>query len=342
LNDKGPLRQETRRRVLREAQRLRYIPHGAARSLITRRTHTLGVLLPDIYGEFFSELIRGIDATARRRGYHVLVSGFHGHGGETRAMLRAMRGRVDGLIVLAPDLAASDLDRNLPQDLPVVLLNGVGASRHPAIGVDNFRGAFALARHMISRGHRSFAIVGGPSGNRDAAERLRGYRQGLGPLRARATTSIAGDFREEGGYRAASRILAEKRRPSAVLAANDAMAVGLLCAFQERGVRVPEDMALTGFDDIPIARFLTPPLTTVHVPIRDLGSRATTRLLDSLEGGSARRLRPEILPATLVVRASCGSGSGEKPAPRQRTVFQSERVQQRRVRDSPLPEEGAR
>lgn len=304
LNRKGPLREETARRVRRVVERLRYTPHGAARSLITRRTHTIGVLLPDMFGEFFSELIRGIDLAARERGYHVLVSGFHGRQAETRTMLRAMRGRVDGLIVLSADLATRDLEASLPGDLPVVVLNGEDNGAFAAISVDNYGGAFALARHMIGRGHRRFAVVAGPARNRDAGERLRGYRDGLGREARRALT-LPGDFREEGGYRAASRILVENPRPSAVLAANDAMAIGLLSAFRERRVRVPEDIAVTGFDDIPIARFVSPPLTTVRVPITRLGADATTRLLDGLEG-KTRRARREILPTSLVVRSSCG------------------------------------
>jgi LacI family transcriptional regulator len=339
LNDKGPLREETRRRVRRAAERLHYIPHGGARSLITRRTHTLGVLLPDIFGEFFSELIRGIDVTARRRGYHVLVSGFHGHRSETRAMLRAMRGRVDGLIVLAPDLPAADLERNLPVDLPVVLVNGAPVGRHGSIGVDNFRGALAVARHMVSEGHESFAIVTGPPGNRDAAERLRGYRQGLGPARGRRAIVIRGDFREETGYRAVPRILAEKRRPSAVLAANDAMAIGVLCALQERGVAVPDDIALAGFDDIPIARFVNPPLTTVRVPITDLGARAAARLLAGVEESHPLRPAREMLPATLVVRASSRRREG---APETGLAIPWNRVSRRATRDSTLRQEGAR
>ena len=340
LNDKGPIRPETRRRVGRAIEKLRYVPHGAARSLITRRTHTLGVLLPDIFGEFFSELIRGIDLAARTRGYHVLVSGFHGHPSETRAMLRAMRGRVDGLIVLSAGLRTEDLDRNVPGDLPVVLLNDEGSGHYDSICVDNYGGAFALARHVIARGHRNFGVVMGPAGNRDAAERLRGYHDGLGRTIARQAVRIRGDFREEAGYRAAARILAAKRRPSAVLAANDAMAIGLLCAFREQGILVPEDIALVGFDDIPIARFVTPPLTTVRVPILELGSRATARLLRTFESSGRPPIRRETLPTTLVVRASCGVPLRSVQIGLRARL--PETIQTKATRDSELPEEGAR
>ncbi len=313
VNEKGPVREETRFRIRRAIEKLRYAPHGAARSLITRKTHTLGVLLPDLFGEFFSELIRGIDAAARGRGYHLLVSGSHEDPVETQELLRAIRGRVDGLIALSPGLDARAFEENLPAGFPVVLLNSViRRSGYGSILVDNYGGAFAMVRHMIHLGHRRIAFVTGPANNHDASERLRGYRDALRRHAGTSALEIPGDFREEAGYRAASRILRSRPRPAAVFAANDAMAIGLLCAFRERGVRVPEEMALAGFDDIPIARFVTPPLTTVRVPIADLGSRATARLLHALEGSDGRARRHEVLPTTLVVRSSCGTAPKPK------------------------------
>ena len=272
-------------------------------------------MLPDLFGEFFSELIRGIDLAARQRGYHLIVSGSHSDRAETREMLRAMRGRVDGLLVLSADLDARELETNLPFGFPVVLLNGAGKGVFDAIRVDNYGGASAIVRHVIGLGHERIAFVTGPGKNLDAAERLRGFRDAVGQASGTAALEIPGDFREESGYRAAARILRSKLRPTAVLAANDAMAIGLLAAFRERHVRVPEDVALAGFDDIPIARYMTPPLTTVSVPIADLGTRAAARLLHALDGDEASRMRREdILPTSLVIRASCGERSRARSA----------------------------
>ena len=308
INGKGPVREATRRRIRRVVERLRYAPHGAARSLITRETRTLGVLLPDLFGEFFSELIRGIDLAARQSGYHLLVSGSHGDRLEVQALLRAIRGRVDGLIALSPDVNALAFEANLPAGFPVVLLNGGDRrSDYGSIRVDNYGGAFAMTRHLTGLGHRRIAFVTGPVRNPDASERLRGYRDAVGRHGRDGALEIPGDFREDAGYRAASRLLTCKPLPTAVFAANDAMAIGLLCALRRRRVRVPEDLALAGFDDIPIAPFIAPPLTTVHVPIAELGSRATVRLLQALETGDGRTGREEILPTTLVVRSSCGA-----------------------------------
>ena len=310
LNGKEPVRDDTRRRIRAVVERLHYSPHGAARSLITRRTNTLGVLLPDVYGEFFSEVIRGVDSCARQHGYHLLVSGSHSDGTEIEAVLRAARGRVDGWIVMSPELDTRVLKRNLTDGLPAVLLNGV-ANGDPfdSIRVDNYGGAFAMVSHLISLGHRRIAHLAGPVGNRDASERLRGYRDSMRSVSNRSSRELemAGDFREEAGLAAGHRLLTWKNRPTAVFAANDAMAIGLLAAFQEGRLRVPQDLAVAGFDDIPIARFATPPLSTVRVPIAELGAQATRLLLGALAGPKDRVRSHETLPTTLVLRASCGA-----------------------------------
>ncbi len=317
INDKGPVAEETRRRILATIDQLRYVPHGAARSLITNQTDTIGVLLPDLYGEFFSEVIRGIDLAARRSGFHVLISGFHSDRAEIEAVLRALRGRVDGLIVLSPDVDAQGLRRNLPETLPVVLLNTringringrAGGGELDAINVDNHGGAFAMVRHLAGLGHRRIALICGPAENADARERLRGYRDALRAegIELSAALEMPGDFSEDSGYRAGQRLLTLEPRPEAVFAANDSMAIGCLFALREAGVRVPEDVALAGFDDIPIARYVTPPLSSVHVPIAELGERAMERLLHAVERKNAHERRQETVPTTLVVRGSCG------------------------------------
>ncbi|HEY0510750.1 MAG TPA: LacI family DNA-binding transcriptional regulator [Thermoanaerobaculia bacterium] len=316
LNDKGPVAVETRQRILEAIEKLRYVPHGAARSLITNQTDTIGVLLPDLYGEFFSEVIRGIDQAARRDGFHVLVSGFHSDRAEIAAVLRALRGRVDGLIVLSPDVDAQTLRRNLPETLPVVLLNTrvdgqLDGAAFDAINLDNRGGAFAMVRHLAGLGHRRIALIEGPEENADARERRRGYRDALraeGVERSPAL-ELAGDFSEEAGYRAGRRLLALAPRPTAVFAANDSMAIGCLFALREAGVQVPGDVALAGFDDIPIARYITPPLSSVHVPIAELGTRAMERLLHAVESKNEHERRQETVPTTLMVRGSCGGAA---------------------------------
>lgn len=305
LNGAGAVTDATRARVQRVAEKLHYTPHAAARSLSTRRTQTIGVLLPDIYGEFFSELLRGIDAAARSRGLHLLVTGSHGDASEAAAAIRAMAGRVDGLLVLSPYLESNFLSMARTR-APVVLMNA-RSSEFPAFAIDNYGGALAMGSHLSALGYRRIAHVGGPADNFDAQERLRGYRAALAKQRPRLDALVeAGDFSEESGYAAGKRLLARSQRPDAIFAANDMMAIGCLFALTEAGVGVPGEIALAGFDDIPIARFVTPPLTTVHVDIADMGRRALDALNLSIEGSTARGRFATTLPTELVIRASCG------------------------------------
>ena len=299
---------ETRQRVAAVAARLGYSPHGAARSLITRTTHALGVLLPDLYGEFFSEIIRGIDHTAQAAGYHILVSSSHDSKDEIDAALRSMRGRVDGLIIMSPDLEARRTLQTLQGSFPVVLLNGgAEAKAFDTITIKNHEGAREMTLHLIARGHRRIAMVCGPQRNYDAAERLRGYHTALteSGIEHEASLVVRGDFSELSGYGAVSQLLELEPRPTAIFAANDSMAIGALSALREAGLRVPDDIAVAGFDDIPLARYMNPPLSTVHVDISQLGERAAARLLTSLKKGN-RPHQQLLLPTTLVIRASCG------------------------------------
>lgn len=307
---RDPVSEHTRTRVCAVGARLGYAPHGAAQSLITNRTRTIGVLLPDLHGEFFSEVIRGIDQTARRQGYHLLVSSAHQDPAAMEAALRAMRGRVDGMIIMSPDLAARSQLASLPVRFPIVLLNSADAGRHAgSITIANFEGAYAMVQHLVALGHRRIATLCGTEGNLDAAERLRGFRAALANagIEPDPELELSGDFDEHSGFAAARRMLALDPLPTAVFAANDSMAIGALSALRQAGLRVPEDIAVSGFDDIPMARYLDPPLTSVHVDISTLGERAARRLLDAMRNPGEAARTDEVLPAQLVVRVSCGA-----------------------------------
>lgn len=312
LNASAPVREETRARVLDVARELRFSPNSAARSLSRQRAGALGVILPDLYGEFFSELLRGIDQEAQRAGHSLLVSSSHHDSRGIGAAVRAMRGRVDGLMVMAPDVSAPLLADVLPAGIPTVLLNGpaVDADVHE-ITVDNFGGARAMTRHLLGIGHTRIGFIAGAALNHEASERERGYLAALreAGVTADRTLNVRGDFSEDGGWRGARELLALAERPTVIFAANDAMAVGALSALREAGVRVPEEVAVAGFDDIPVARFLNPPLTSVRVGIAALGERAAALVLSALAERSPPRQRPrrDVLPAELVIRDSCGA-----------------------------------
>jgi len=317
LNASAPVNSATRVRVLDAARSLRFSPNGAARSLSRRRAGALGVILPDLYGEFFSELLRGIDQCAQAAGHTLLVSSSHHDAAGVMAAVRAMRGRVDGVVIMAPEIAATALRASLPDGLPAVLLNSTLVDPLPSISVDNVGGARQVVRHLVSLGHERIGFICGPARNAEAKDRLKGYRAGLetAGLSYDDRLVVRGDFTEEGGSDSVQRMLSDPAcTPSAIFAANDAMAVGALSALREARFDVPGRMAVVGFDDIPVARFLGPPLTTVRVNIAALGARAAALLLSSVSERpppDAPLLR-EVLPTELVVRSSCGASRFSK------------------------------
>ena len=313
LNGSGPVSDGARQRVEDAATALRYVPHGAAQSLSTRRTLNLGVILPDLYGEFFSQFIRGLDQATRAAGYHLLLSGSHAQDAEVDAALRAMRARVDGLILMSPDIDPDRLLEVLPPGSPTVLVNtpfGDGDS-FDTLDVDNRGGAYAMVRHFVSLGHQRIGLIGGRASNYDARERRTGYRTALeeSGLEHRPEWEVEADFTKSSGYESARRLLENGDRPTAVFAANDSMAIGALSAIQEAGLNVPADVAVGGFDDIPIARYVTPALTSVHVDLTGLGERAVELLLMSIRGQGVRVPVHEVAPTELVVRRSCGASN---------------------------------
>lgn len=307
LNGSGSVASATRAAVQQAVARLAYVPDNAARILSTRNTQCIGVLLPDLHGEFFSELIRGIDRAVRARRLHLLLSCSHGDAGEARASLEALRGRVDGLLIMSPHIDAKVLAASLPASMPTVLMNTpLDAARYSTIDLDNYGGAVAMMRHLVGRGFRRIAHIAGPDDNLDAKSRLAGYRDALAELLPAAMPQVLrGDFTEEAGYRAGRLVVSLSERPDAVFAANDMMAAGCLFALSEAGVVVPDEVALAGFDDVPIARFVTPPLTTVRVRIAELGELAIERLVAAIEAGPADKVTRQTLRTELIVRNSC-------------------------------------
>ena len=310
LNNKARVNEETARRVWTAAADLDYWPNEAARTLTTNRTHVIGVLLPDLHGEFFSEVIRGIDQAAREAKYQILVSSSHADHHEVMTAAKSMQGRIDGLIFMASDNGLAEAVDRIQGRMPLVLINPRRIVKGMAsLRIGNFMGAREAVSHLLRLGHEDIAILKGPSGNIDAEERLRGYRHALAAAGRDlgASREFQGDFREPSGYRAAAEILGGRQRPSAVFACNDMMAIALISAFGGAGLKVPEDIAVVGFDDIAIARFIHPPLTTVRVEAHQLGQRALRRLIASLSGDVTDSATEEVLSATLVVRESCGA-----------------------------------
>ncbi len=323
LNGAGPVAEATRKRVLEAVEALQYVPHSGARSLSTSKTQTVGVILPDLYGDFFSELIRGLDLAAREHGYHLIVSSSHDDADEASAAIRSMRGRVDGLIVLSPHLDAANLAAGLAGRLPIVLMNGgPGEPGRPSILVDNHGGAITAVRHLLDLGRRRVAHIAGPAGNLEAEARLAGYLEAMA-VAGLEPTVVQGDFNQGSGHQAGALLMAGRSGPDAVFAANDMMAIGAMLAFQEAGVRCPDDVAVVGFDDVPVAALVRPSLTTLRIRIADTGRGALNRLVglikgDAEAGGPDEVVRPELVTrqSTDTAGASARPVTATAPSPR--------------------------
>ena len=306
LNGLSSVTAKTRAKIEAAAAELNYVPHSGARSLTRQRTDTIGVILPDLFGEFFSEIVRGIDQAVQGAGKNLLLGNMHGSVEETGQAIRAMRGRVDGLLVMPPNSSAEMLDRALTQGIPAVLLNAQAADgATPFVAVDNYAGARMVTEHLIDRGAKRIVHIAGPTHNRDASERERGFRDALKDgLGIADPLILPGDFREDAGRDAARHLIASGTRFDAVFAGNDMMAVDCMAELSEAGFAIGSEILVAGFDDIPLARYVTPQLTTVHSDITRLGSAAAQMLLRMLAGSEPSGEASLVIPPTLAVRGS--------------------------------------
>jgi LacI family transcriptional regulator len=308
---------ETRQRVVDVIEQLGFVPNGAAQGLSRRRKDIIGLVALERGADeldiertsllFLDELAHAAESVLRGSDVSLLLS-FGRRGESFERRIRSLSGKVDGLL-MAEDVLPPDQLAGLAARLPVVLIAGpADAPGLDVIAVDNAGGIRAAAAHLIeAHGYRRLCFIGGPPDSPDARQRLAAFAEVIrGTPGAAADASVHGDFSEASGSAAARLLLGRPRLPEAVVCANDQMAIGLLREFRWAGVPVPGRVAVTGFDDIYPSMLTDPPLTTVSQPLRQLGTRATQRLLDRV--GSAGELPPvsEVLPTHLVIRASCG------------------------------------
>ncbi len=322
LNDTCPVQEDKRLLVLEASRALGYTPNPVARSLLGKKTGGLGVLLPFVGAEFFSEFLTGLDQGAQENGFFLVVSTSHRHLDEFDAAMQVMEKRVDGMIIMAPELNAHEAESIAKAESPVVFVNTY-VEGHPfdVINFDNYGGAYAVTRHLLDLGHRRIALIKGPVNARDAQERTRGYRAAMGEagIIDTARLEFPGDYTQEAGYEAARVLLRATPRPTSIVAANDYCAIGTMHALHEAGIAMPEEMAVAGFDGIVSTRYTQPPLTSVHVPMREIGIRAINRLVDRIEGVK-RDEGPErhVVPVELIARKSTawpvGSGAASTVA----------------------------
>ncbi len=295
------IRPETRQRVIEVATRLNYRPNRAARTLKTARTMAIGMVVPDLANPAFALIATGAERRAHAAGYVLVVIR-----GSVNDRLRDLEGRVDGLLVAA---ATSDVlyRHELFGGLPAVLVNRQEPGEIASVVVDDEAGSALAGAHLISLGHREIGHVAGPQNVDTARRRLAGYRRALvdAGVEPREEWIAEASYDEASADFAATRLLAVEPRPTALFAANIRMAIGTLAAVHRLGLRVPEDVSVIGFEDLPLAAYLSPPLTTIRMPLVELGSHAVDTLLAEIRGGDVRSTQVGI-PPELVVRASTG------------------------------------
>lgn len=298
---------ETRERVARAVAKLGYVPNRAAQSLRSKRTFTIACLIPDVTNPFYPAVERGILDVTNRFGYDLLTYNSDGRRDKELNFLRLIQeGRADGVVGVFFHVNAKDLSKLLSAGTPIVRLEAIaretGYLPLDNVYVNNVAAAEAATNYLVAKGHKRIAVISCKTGPHFA--RLRGYRQALHTANLEETIIHTNDFMEDGGYSAMRQLLELSPRPDAVFAVNDLLAIGALMATREASLKVPQDVAIMGFDDIPLARLISPALTTVEQPKKLLGIRATELLFDRLGGSAAVVGRSEELPFELVVRES--------------------------------------
>jgi DNA-binding LacI/PurR family transcriptional regulator len=312
LNDHPSVRPQTKERVLAAITELGYRRNPIARALVTRRTHTIGVLAPSSHLFGPSSLVIAVEQAARSHGWYVSLASLSDFdaGSVATAIDHFLGQQVDGLVVVAPVPSAVEACSAAAVDVPTVM---VATDAEPAAGfdvvaIDQERGARLAVRHLLDLGHRDVAHLAGPIDWLDAAARLRGWRTELADAGIDIPDVLAGDWSAASGFRVGRELLASDHLPPAVFAANDLMAIGLIRALAEAAVPVPGRVSVVGFDDIDAAGFTLPPLTTVRQDLVTLGRLGVERLLCRIEGADPGD--PVREPPELVVRASTARPSG--------------------------------
>jgi LacI family transcriptional regulator len=311
LNDTSPVSvpPETRQRILEAMTELGYVPNLTARSLRTNKTYTIAGIIPDITNPFYPAFERGIQDVADRQGYNLIMYNTDGTAEKEQKCLNSLRqGRVDGVIAVLFHLSAKDLFPLLEMNIAVVrfeaTLKRAGAYPLDNLYVDNVAAAHTAVSYLIKQGHNYIGMIAGQRGPADY--RVQGYYQALRDHGLPLDEALIqrGAFAEAGGYQSMHALLQLSPRPTAVFAANDLMAMGALLALREATLQVPDDVAVMGFDDIPTAKLVHPPLTTVTQFQQRLGRRAAEMLFERLDGSAAEVGRCEEMPYSLIIRES--------------------------------------
>ncbi len=304
LSQPDKVAEETRKRVLKAVKASGYQVNTAARQFRRQRTETVLVVVPNIGNPFFSNIIQGIESFAHQNNYRVVLCETDSSDSEAQSYANYMRQRhADGAILLTAQ-GVENLIAN-SADIPVVMAcEYLPDFPCPTVRIDNVKAAQDATAHLLDLGHKRIAYINGPSGSPLSKDRLKGYHRALksAGVSAEKGLILTGDYTPESGYRCAQQLLSATAPPTAIFAASDPMAIGIMRAAAECGFEIPQDLSLVGFDDIRFADFMTPRLTTIHQPRELLGSTAMAQLLQLLQGTTATQ--DTVLAHQLMVRKS--------------------------------------
>ncbi|HEY0078636.1 MAG TPA: LacI family DNA-binding transcriptional regulator [Pyrinomonadaceae bacterium] len=318
INNTRFVSEEVRARVLEAVELCGYYPNAHARSLASGRSQIIGLLISDIANPFFPELVKSIETAAYEHGYDVVLSNTNYDAERTSHYVRRLIERkVAGVALMTSELDPALIDELARQKVSVVFLDLGEPDLHMSnLCVDYATGIEEAVSHLVALGHRDIAFISGPEHLRSVARRLEAFRDALKGYLPHAPLRIyQGDFQLEGGQRAAREILdAGSRRPTAIIAANDMMALGALAEFREAGLEVPRDISIVGFDDVAFAALANPPLTTICLPRDELGRRAVEALFETISHPEQKGVEIHI-PTHLVMRGSTAAAPPDAGEP---------------------------
>lgn len=313
LNNSSRVSDETRARVLQAIKELGYQPNAHARGLVKKQSHTIGLVIPHtaehVFSDpYFAELLKGICTVVTREGYYLLLSLLTGVEDFGRVVMSVVnQRRVDGILMACTTRDSEEVARLQAAGIPFILVGTCYLPEVASIDVDNERGSYSAAQHLLELGHRRIAYITGDMRYENAVQRYNGFQRALAEAGCAVADVYPGDFTQASGMVGARHLLSKNPDITAIACASDLMAHGAVSAARDMGYRVPEDISIVGFDDIPLSRESEPKLTTVRQPISRLGYAAAEQLITMIEGrglpGTARR---QVLETELVVRGSTG------------------------------------
>lgn len=308
LNNKPGVSEETRQKILKIMKEMNYHPNAVARGLAGKSTEMLGLIIPDISDHFYVQIVRGVEKTANLYNFTLNLCTTHAIPEKERKMVDLLtNGRVDGIILMTYFLDLDFINDIKKRKIPFVLIDSTFDDKSIySVNVDNFEAGYKATEYLIRLGHRRIAFIAGPQNSNDSLCRFRGYRQALNDhgIPYEEVLVCQGDFKREGGYQAFFNLHRLEAKPTAVFAANDQMAIGVLSAARALGLQVPQDLSVIGCDDIEASSVVEPPLTTIKQPIEEMGKHATEMIFQLIykEKPSQRNV---VLKTSLVERSSC-------------------------------------